>query len=1600
MREYLNLRPNIALGIIGAFLLNTLGPLPVSRADEFALPAPGQMVALSPAYDPAVLKGIKLDAHDPLKFHFYVDAGSRKGLPSRGEASKLIKYFLASLAIPEKDLWVNLSPYEKDRVVPKEFGLTEMGRDLLAQDYLLKQITASLIYPESRLGKEFWQKVYTQAQAQYGTTNIPVNTFNKVWIVPEKAVVYENAGTAFVLENHLKVMLEEDYLSLQKHTVILSEAKDLKASKDSSAVPQNDGHSLASNIIRQIVIPALTREVNEGRNFAQLRQVFYSLILATWYKKKIRDSILNKVYSDQKRIRGVGYDNIDIEAIYQRYITAFKKGVYSYIKEEPDQITGRSVPKKYFSGGVNAQLIGVKLNTVKKGQVNAAQLAALAEEPMVDIAGDVTVDRSDLNYKKAAIVPWQEVVSDPRQSLNDEAPAVLEKFGPRENRASYWANNQDVREGFLKLVQEIDSGLFEEGPRHRIIDQLAVLHRSLLMGARGDSLYHSRMFYLHPSATRLEDLNRVRKDAGAVIQKDSERVTQRSRRIFAAFIAVLDEIHNRDSHRLEQFIDKLADFYIEMIKGQDAKENFLFVYGNDSFSLNMVNGFIRLNGLNGISHGRLEAAARWLPKENLVKDITALLLQTNPGLDLSDLNKAMSAHAEPASNFLPAQLLTEGRAVYHSPKGDLLFILREGRQGSFWINVINISDPHYENVGYRHFSLNKKGLYVRSSTPILMLEEPLTTDSQAHLSETLSLYPIDPKQLELTKGSFGMWVEEEYRQLGVGINLVRYYLAVAKASGARVAYLNATTDKLYGESPTMDFYKNKFNARPLNAVEQNLLEGESNLAIDLSDKAMTGEAGFEKLLTWMYFSSDPILRLDGEYYKIRRHDIVKSYFMAEKLEVDPLTGVISKTDRLSKEELFALSLLKTGTAVGHAMEDKFHTGDAAMITRVKPVVFIVDDQMEYRNTLRDWVKELEDEYKILFYASAQTALEYLDAYKPRLVITDTVMPGMTGPDFVKALNKRDPKLRVIAISAEKSNLQEYRDSPVEFHVKRELSKSKFIKLIEKYTAGTGQAAKAKANKAMKSDEVKKNIRSGSERAQPMTIDEYDRLQIASEYRTNATAVYGNLRKYGIKIGDVYDHVLELEENELADLKKNMGIFTDEDFYRNRYDYDARAAGLVRKRFREEFSRRLLDRGISGPVIRKDVEDVSRMLYHLAFNEHNLSLRKGKVVQVRYLPYSKKNLLPWAEISGVLTDFNFDKKKAVVSLTLDKNKPLRISLLTDNIAMNTYPEIHDLVRIVPAVNRAMNSVQIAPYGIEQYVRRSFGTLNDMYGISKDFDAVAKQPVNVLLIGVGRGIAAVEMALRYPNFHIVGINREGQLWDEGIITGEMLKKGYLPGDIKRAFNRITIKIVDMDNGQDVNRRLAGWKFNFIIFEGFTAMYFKDKARVFEKMFNEKLMVGGVLAIVIQYMKKGINNSESLLLEDDIARTIQRSFLTSAQLLKKTQNNEFDLNLKYRKLSPKFMHIPLILRNAKPVRGFAVSKPAFLSFYDEDRAMNVPKREGGINLNPAQMSLQVRNEGEDFKFDLNGADSDTGQVMGATFNILQMTPVVDLLQTLDLK
>lgn len=327
--------------VLALFLFNSLGY--TSTPADIILPPPGSRVPLSPVFRAATLKGIKLHKDHPFQFDFILDHGDSRLSPEQlnAESAKFIKYFMAGLTVPDEDQWVNLSPFEQDRVMTSALKQTDLGRDLLAQDYLLKQVSASLLYPDGETGKVFWQKIYAQAGRRLGTTAVPVATYNKVWIVPDTAVVYEDAqsGAAYVVESKLKVLLEEDYLAL---------------SKQGGRTDSQASNALGSNILREVVLPVLNDEVNQGKNFAELRAIYNSLILAAWYKDNLKDGILERLYRGKNKLAGIRiHDSDSAQKIYGRYVEAFKRGTHNFIKEEKDRVSGQSVPRKYFSGGAS-----------------------------------------------------------------------------------------------------------------------------------------------------------------------------------------------------------------------------------------------------------------------------------------------------------------------------------------------------------------------------------------------------------------------------------------------------------------------------------------------------------------------------------------------------------------------------------------------------------------------------------------------------------------------------------------------------------------------------------------------------------------------------------------------------------------------------------------------------------------------------------------------------------------------------------------------------------------------------------------------------------------------------------------------------------------------------------------------------------------------------------------------------------------------------------------------------------------------------------------------------------------------------------------------
>jgi hypothetical protein len=358
-------------------LLIIFAPLPLHAQQLTAAP--------SSVYVPVLFKGMKVDPGRPLALDFLVDTGTEApdeaGIQQASD--RMVAYFLSALTTPDKDLWVNLSPVEQDRIVPSGLGQTALGHDLLEQDYQLKRLTASLLHPEGDVGRMFWQRVYQDLYERYGQTDIEVDSFNKVWIMPDKALVYQSGDTAYVGEARLKVLLDRDYLAL------------------GAVAPQPGAdQDISAQMMREVVIPEIEREVNDGKQFTDLRQMFHALILAKWYKQALKRGLLGRIYADRQKTDGIDIPDAEgqIAAVYGEYVRAYEKGSYGMIKEDVDPSTGELVAHKYFTGG-----------NVFTGPVDVRDAAedhplSIVGKPFVREYELKRVDKAELTPKEAAAI--------------------------------------------------------------------------------------------------------------------------------------------------------------------------------------------------------------------------------------------------------------------------------------------------------------------------------------------------------------------------------------------------------------------------------------------------------------------------------------------------------------------------------------------------------------------------------------------------------------------------------------------------------------------------------------------------------------------------------------------------------------------------------------------------------------------------------------------------------------------------------------------------------------------------------------------------------------------------------------------------------------------------------------------------------------------------------------------------------------------------------------------------------------------------------------------------------------------------------------------
>jgi len=247
-------------------------------------------------FQPARLRYISYDSRNS-DFKLLLDKGDIKldefssspnsSTPKLNDATReLFNYFLIGLALPNDTFWVNLRPDAPDNIIDPLLEKTDIGKIFLEADLQLKKDTAGWTSPQTKEGKEYWDKLYKKAEELFGSENITIPTITWPWIVPNEVIVRESEDSAYIYKATLKVMLEEDYLNNQK----TEKPKDQKTNYNFSDPRLKDLNEYSTQLLREKIIPRLTKEVNSSKRYAKLRQLYYSLILSPLVQAEVWQS--------------------------------------------------------------------------------------------------------------------------------------------------------------------------------------------------------------------------------------------------------------------------------------------------------------------------------------------------------------------------------------------------------------------------------------------------------------------------------------------------------------------------------------------------------------------------------------------------------------------------------------------------------------------------------------------------------------------------------------------------------------------------------------------------------------------------------------------------------------------------------------------------------------------------------------------------------------------------------------------------------------------------------------------------------------------------------------------------------------------------------------------------------------------------------------------------------------------------------------------------------------------------------------------------------------------------------------------------------------
>ncbi len=170
-------------------------------------------------------------------------------------------------------------------------------------------------------------------------------------------------------------------------------------------------NTYSTQLIKELIIPKLAKDINTTKRYAALRQVYYSLILSQWFKQKAlrtEDRVQRTEKEKNEYINLINSGNLSgltsktpwtKDAYYQEYQKSFKDGEYN-LKEPVRTPFGQTI-RSYFSGGMSFSIDVPSVNFGNPGQVvSSGVTTVIAGNSKIDFV-NLAVNNSNVFYAEA-----------------------------------------------------------------------------------------------------------------------------------------------------------------------------------------------------------------------------------------------------------------------------------------------------------------------------------------------------------------------------------------------------------------------------------------------------------------------------------------------------------------------------------------------------------------------------------------------------------------------------------------------------------------------------------------------------------------------------------------------------------------------------------------------------------------------------------------------------------------------------------------------------------------------------------------------------------------------------------------------------------------------------------------------------------------------------------------------------------------------------------------------------------------------------------------------------------------------------------------------